>query len=318
MKRALIIVGCVLCVIATVFVVIYVLMRTDIIGKEDIVPTEVSIFTDDAGRTYTEKNWMWKPIESKKIISYKDVSGVKTTTVSLALADGLFYDVRIPDVPYIYDFGKTIWAEDGSFMIRVVGQATMDTLSQLAGIDDGDNINQYTLKSKDGVKGAKTIATIIDGSAIIVNIYDGDETYSIIRDSIADNRSSYTIDEIPFSKGCKYLQSVKYEGNFVQSVTIGNESSLSNNKYLFADGTLWIQSVVIPYEQAVKYSLAKLVTSSPTGKVEQYYETDTITFAKSSDYYIAVIYVNANTSVTIVGEGEEALCNIVSIIAGRN
>lgn len=314
-KRILCISACVISILLTAAIVIFVLIKTGILDFNKIDPFEVRTFVTDDGLTYTEKIWTWKPIESKKIISYHENVADKTVTVSLALDNSRYYDIKIPDVPYIYDFGKTVWAEDGSFMIRVVGQANMDTLAALAGIDNGENINQYTLRSKDGVKGARTLATLIDDVAIIVNVYEGDSCYSIIRDSIANNHASYVIDEIPYSSGCKTLTSLKYSGSFTRSVINDGSNSLSQSKYLFEGGALWIQTVVLPYDQAVRYSLEKLVTSSRSGKVEQVYKTDKVSFASSGNYYVAVVYINTNTSLTFVGEGEEALCNIVSMLS---
>lgn len=313
MKRVLSIIGVCLCVVLTVGVLVGVLLYTGVLDKKDILPATVYTYTSEDGRIYTEKAWDWKPIESKKVISYKDVSVVDKRTISLSLESGLYYDISIPDVPYIYDFGKTVWAEDGSFMIRVVGRANMTTLSALAGIDNGENINQFTLKSKDGVKGARTLATIIDDVAIVVNVYSGDETYSILRDSIANNRETYEIQDIVYAKGCKYLDEISYTGSYIRSVTY-DEMSMSNKKYLFEDGALWIQSVVMSFNDTAKLYQEKLMTASPSGKVEQYYISDKIMFAKSGEYYAAVVYYNTNTSIAMVGQGEEALCNIVSII----
>lgn len=314
-KKIMSTLACVISIVATLAIVLFVLFRTGVLNPNGVLPTEVRTFTTDDGLIYTEKIWTWNPIESKKIISYHEGVSDKTTVVSLALDNSVYYDIRIPDIPYIYDFGKTVWAEDGSFMIRVVGQASMDNLSALAGIDNGENINQYTLRSKDGVKGAKTLATLIDGTAIIINVFDNDNYYSILRDSISNNRKSYEIEEIPYSKGCKTLSVLEYSGRYTRSVRDDNSKSLSQSKYLFEDGALWIQTMVIPYEQAVKYSLEKLVTSSKSGKVEQIYQTDSVSFASSGDYYVAVVYLNTNTSITYVGEGEEALCNIISMIS---
>lgn len=313
MKKVVTIIGIIVCVIVTIGVAVFVLVYTGVLSKNDISLSSVSTYTTEDGLTYTEKKWDWSPKESKQIISYVDTSAVSKRVVTLSLDSGLYYDVKIPDVPYIYDFGKTVWAEDGSFMIRVIGNADMSTLSAMAGIDNGENINQFTIKSPDGKKGARVVATLIGNTAIIANVYYGNDAYSIIRDSIADNRDSYEIGEVPFAKGCTYLKEVSYTGTFAPSISY-SEVSMSSDKHLFENGALWVQSIVQPFDQASKLYLEKLVTASASGKVEQYYTSDKLMFAKSGTYYCAVIYHNTNTSIAMVGEGEEALCNIVSII----
>ena len=315
MKRVLSIIGIIVAVLITGAVVFGVLLYTGVIKSEDIDNLSVYVYENGQGQKYTVAEWSWKPIEDKKIISYVNVPAtVPTVTVALAFDNDTYYDIKIPDVPYVYDFGKTVWAEDGSFMIRVVGNATMDNLAALAGIDNGESINQYTIKSPDGQKGARTIATLIKGTGIIVNIYSGNQTYSILRDSIADNRFTYSFSEVPYANGCKYIDKVSYTGSFIPSVSV-DDKSIKQNRHMFEEGMLWTQTVVQVYADACHTYLAKMVASSVSGKVELYYDDGVKMYAKSGDYYVGVVKLNANTCIALIGMGEEANCNIVSIMS---
>ena len=315
MKRVLSIVGVLAAVIVTVAIVGGVLMYTGVFSKDDVLQEPVSIYDSQDGRKYTEARWDWVPQESKKIISYvNDTSSISKVTVALAVDNYTFYDITIPNVPYVYDFGKTVWAKDGSFMIRVIGQANMNTLSALAGIDNGENINQYTLKTPDGVKGSRTIATLVGDTAIVVNVYSGDKTYSILRDSIANNRETYTISEVPYSDWCKYIDAIVYSGSYMPTVVV-QDVSLQQNRYMFEDGMLWQQTVVQSFDDTCNIYLSKMVVASESGMVEVEYNDGKKLYAESGSYCVGVISYNTNTSIALIGNGEEARCNIVSVLS---
>lgn len=313
MKRVLTIVGVVLAVIVTICVLVFVLFYTGVLKKEDVDGESVHVYEDDAGHVYTERVWDWKPIESKRIISYHDSVSTPTKIVTLMLSDNTFYDVTIPDVPYMFDFGRTLWASDGSFMIRVVGDVNISNLSSIAGIDNGENINQFTLRNKDGVKGQRVIATLIDDVAVVVNVYQGDDTFTILHNSIANNREAYTVEDVTYAKSCKTLNALEYSGKYTPSIAVDGVS-LYQTKHLFEDGSLWYQGVTKSFSDVCKEYMVKLCAFSITGKIEEVYNNGDVLYAKSGSYHLAVISYNANTCLVIVGDGEEALCNILSNI----
>lgn len=314
MRKIVLVIVSVLTVAITGLIVVAVLSYTGIIGGDLLDRRTVRVYEDENGNVYTEANWTWKPIESKKVISYHDDVSTKRRDVTLLLSDTEFYDMEVPDVPCVYDFGRTVWAEDGSFMIRVIGDASIDNLASLAGIDNGENMNQYTLRNKDGVKGQRILATLIGNTAIVVNVYSGDDAYSILFDSISKNRNVYEFNGVQYSKDCKVLSEVSYSGKYTRSVIV-NDVSLHQIKYMFEDGSLWHQVVVKTFDDTCREYMIKICAFSRVGQIEELYNNGSVLYARSGDYYLAVISYNSNTCLTIVGQGEEAKCNIVSILA---
>lgn len=317
LKKVFLFLGGLLLVALTIGVAVFVLSYTGVINTKPVDLTSVYVYHDDAGRTYTEAEWDWHPIESKKIISYVDTIRTPTTKVVLSFDNYTYYDMVIPDVPYIQDFGKTIWAEDGSFMVRVIGDATMENLSAIAGIDNGENMNQYSLRSKSGVKGSRTIATIIGTTAVVVNVYDGDAAFSIMHDALSNNRTTYSIADVPYAKSCKTLSQLVYTGQFIPSIEVV-KASLYQERHLFENGSLWSQSVTKSFDDTSTLYLIKISALSDTRVIEEVYNDGKVLFARSGDYYLGVVKVNANTCTVLVGEGEEAYCNIIANIAEMN
>ena len=312
MKRILIIIGAIVLVIAAGLFTWFFLTYTELLSPKDVDRKTVYTYTNDDGLVYTERQWDWKPMNNKEEIHYTEDIFTPVRTVQLNLVDEVYYDINIPDVPIIYDFGKTIYAEDGSFEIRVVGNVTLDNLSAMAGIDKGTALNQLTIVNSEKSKGKRIIATVVDDCGIIANIFNNDEYYSIIRDSLGKNHKSYLIDEIPYSDTCNYLSELVYTGSFVPQL-IYRDITLESTKHLFEYGYLWTQSIVEPFYRAKQLWLTKMVVTSGM-PVDSIYETDDILFASAGDVYIGVVNYNTNTSIVLIGEGEEAYCNIVSII----
>lgn len=310
MKKVIPIVVSILGLAVTITVVLAVLYYTGVISSDVVEPKSVSVYEDESGLKYTEASWDWKPTESGKVISYHESVTAPTTQVILELANCSFYKMTIPDVPYIYDFGKTVWAVDGSFMIRVIGGADMSNLSAIAGIDNGENMNQFTIRNKDGVKGQRVLATLIGDTAIVVNVYEGDNNFSILLNSISENRDVLEIEEVPFARSLKELDSISYSGEFTHSVRV-SDVSLYQNKYLFESGCLWSQGVVKSFNDTCRDYMIKLTAFSKTGLIEEMYNNGRVLYAKSGDYHLAVIAQNSNTCLVIVGQGDEAKCNVI-------
>lgn len=312
MKKVITIICSVLAVCLTIGFVVWVLFYTGILGKEVLNQQTVYRYTTSEGLVYTEAEWTWKPVEYRKVISYVNSSNLPSQTVALHLYDNVYYDVAIPDSEYIYDYGKTIWAIDGSYMIRVVGDATMDNLSMLAGLDNGQTLNQVTLCSQDKQKGCKIIVTLVDGYAIIANVYYGDETYSIIRDSLSNGKGSYDFDASSYLNDYILLNDLSYNGRYVGRVVF-QEVDLETRKYMFEDGTLWTSCNFDSMLNTRQTYINRLCAASGH-KLDEVYQTQSIYYAKSGDYYLGLISYNANTTIVIMGDGEESKCNIISCI----
>lgn len=311
MKKLLLIFVSILAVLVTGAVLVFVLVYTGVIDLSDtpIIPAD-KVYQDEDGHIYTESRWEWHPIESKEVISYIPNTSVKTRTLHLLLHDSTYYDITVPDIPYIYDYGKTIWAVDGSYMVRIMGDADIYNLASLAGIDNGENINQYTLRNVDGKKGARTLATLIGDYVIIVNVYQGDENYSVLYDSIANNRETYEISEVPYAKSLKQLQNVSYEGKYAQSIT-ADGNSLVLGQQRFQEGSLRWRNVTEKFDDACNTYLIQLSQFSETGLIEEVYRTDNVLYARSGSYYLLIVNKTSNMCFLMLGCGEEANCNIV-------
>lgn len=316
MKKAFIIAGAVIVVLAVVGFLVFVLSYTGVLDPKVVDNRDVYYYTTDDGLSYTEAEFTWHAMEGDEVIQYVENYNIPSTVIAMNLDGNTYYDISIPDKEIIYDFGKTVYAVDGSFVIRILGGAKLDNLSALAGIDNGIAVNQITLVSNDKVKGRRTIVTIVDDSAIVVDVYGTNEEYSLLRDSLATNHASREIGDIPYSANLIRLSEISYEGSFAPQV-VYKDVSLTQQRYLFADGSLYTQSVVEPFYKAKREYLARLVATSG-GQVDTLYEDDDALFAKSGDYYVGVINYNTNTSIVLIGKGEEAYCNIVSVMALAN
>lgn len=311
-KRIISILVSILLIIATIGVVIFVLNKTGIINKDKLDKVEVHTYEDENGYTYTEREWSWKPAESRKVINYIDMNNAETQTIALHLEDTTFYNITVPTGNVIYDYGKTVWAEDGSYLIRVIGDVTLDTLSKAAGIDKGIALDQTTLSSPDDVKGARTLCTLIDDTAIIVNVYSGNETYSIIRDSLTSNKDVIYINEVEYSNTYTELTKVNYTGQYIPQVHF-SEFDLSWLQYLFADGQLSVYTKYDKMHNIEDTLLAQLNVFSQSA-IDETFRTDSMLYAKAGDWYLGLFKYNTNTTVVLFGSGEEAKCNIVALL----
>lgn len=311
MKKAGTIIICTLGILLTLGVGIFTLFQVGVLEFRGMDTVNVYTYTDDMGRKYTEREWDWKPIESKELIEYVDVSELEKQTVTLSLTPGTFYDLEIPIGNYIYDYGKTIYAEDGSYLIRVVADCSLDDLSSTAGIDDGINIDKVTLTSPEDKKGMKIVCTLIDKYAIIVNVYSGNENYSTLCDALL-NKETYSIPSITKSEDFKLLDSITYSGEYVAQVVF-KSIDLSWNKYLFEEGELVTAVSYSPMTDTFDEYITKLMAFSRS-PISELYQSKSMCYAKAGEYELGLLEYNDNTVIVLIGRGEESKCNIVSIM----
>ncbi len=312
MKKVFTIIGGVLVLIITVVVVMLIANYTGLFGDDVLNKQDVYVYTTNDGHTYTEARWNWKPVEFKKLINYTDTSSLPKVTVALHLDGDMYYDISLPNDEYIYDYGKTIWAIDGSYMVRVISGASMDTLSSVAGIGNGLALNQTTICTQDKVKGMKTIATLIGSYAVVANVYYGDEAWSILRDSLSNGSTSYVIDDISYADGYVELKELSYTGKYVGQVVFQNVD-LTQHKYMFEGGVLWVSSTFDKLVDVKNTYLKRLIAASG-GSIEETYSANGMFYAKSGSYYLGLIAYNANTTIVLFGDGEETKCNIITIM----
>lgn len=268
-------------------------------------------YTED-GKVYTTLNWRWQPIESKLMIEEVSEVTLPTRTIPMHLEENIYVDVEIPDVDVVQDYGKTVWASDGSFILRVLGNVTIDSLPESLGIDEFEVVNDNTIMTPSTKKGSKIIATVVDNYAIVANVYTGNETYSIIKETV-ENVTSYTVDSTHISDDAKTLDSLPYNGSFAPQISVQN-IGLESKQYLFENGSLWLETCLQPLHKAEELYLNKLYKLSNC-LIESTYTEHGIFYATAGDYHVCIIAYNTNTCVVLFGSGEEAYANIVYAIS---
>ena len=259
---------------------------------------------DSNGKLYTERQWEWKPVEFKDTINYVSTTEVSKRVVTLHVNECTFIDVTVPDTDVINDYGKTIWAIDGSYTVRIIGNATKDTLSKLAGIDN-PIIEGNSISSPVDKEGKKTVAKLIGDYCVVADIYVGDSNYSIIRDSLFNQElSTYEHNNSSYKFNITELSNLIYNGNYCPQIEI-REISLSSKRNLFEKGFLWNQSNMIPLYKAERQYIAKLEKLAECS-VEEFYTDGGILYAKAGDYYLGLVSYNTNTTISLLGQGDEA------------
>lgn len=315
MNKILKIVIIIVAIVATIGFGIFAIIYSGIIYSSE-EKAVVTINTNEEGKTFTTREWVWQPAEEDGLISYlPDSDNIETQTITLCLQGNNYVDIEIPsNIEYISDYGKTVYAEDGSFLIRVIQDTTLTNLSTKAGITDSQSLSKICVASKEDKEGTKTIATLLDndnGYAILVNIYSGNEAYTVIRNSILQ-ASTYEKKDIKFSNDLKQLDTLDYSGNFTNQIIV-NDINLSQIQYLFAEGQLYQQSVVEPMSKIYEQYLITLNTLS-NSEISTIYESSGVVYAEAGGYYLGLFAYNSNTTIVFIGSGEESKCNIISLL----
>lgn len=312
MSRVIKIIIVAIIVAITIFTVYFVLTKTGVLGVKLFKP-QVSTFSTDNGKIYTIRDWKWTPVEYTGKINKVEASSLPSRKVLLSTDRDSYYTVRIPDKNYITDFGKTIYAEDGSYMIRILSDIRTADLGVVAGITDPILIDSKCILTNDKAKGKRTVARLLDDStAVVADIYYGDDTYSIISDSIINNKSIISGADVSYTGDSVQLSDIIYSGKYVGQVTF-QKVDLQMQKYLFADGYLWIQSDLNPLKDVQNRYLKKLVNIA-SQSITASYMNSSIVYAEAGDYTLGLFSYNTNTTIVLIGQGEEARCNIVSTL----
>ena len=313
MKKVLKIIISILVILITIATVAFALIKTGVIDLTKIDKVNVYTHKDDNGFVYTTREWDWTPAKTTETIKYVDTTNIEKQTVSVNISGINYYSIDVPVGAYIYDYGKTIWAEDGSYLIRVISDCTLDNLSLMAGIDDGEALDQVTLTSKESRRKARTLCKLVDDdTAVVINVYSGSDTYSIIRDSLVSNNEMIHKDTIEYSDNFKELDAISYSGKFVAQV-IYSQIDLDWLRYLFEDGELSIYAKFDSLAMVRSDVLAQLIVYAGA-PIDEMYEDENVVYAKAGDWYVGMVRHNTNTTIVFIGSGEEAKCNIVSLI----
>lgn len=268
---------------------------------------------DINGNIYTERQWEWNPQKSRVKINYVNTDNLDKIIVPLHIGEYCFVDIALPNIKYINDYGKTICAVDGSYTVRVIGDTNIGDLASLAGLSNPTYINDNTICSDSNTKGKMTIARYIDGCCILADIYTGDSTYSILRDCLSDEEMSvYSYKNESYKDYANNLENIVYNGQFCAQVSM-QEVSLESHRYLFEEGFLWQQSNMIQFYETERQYIAKLEKLAGCS-VEEYYINGQLLYAKAGDFYVGLVAYNSNTTLSMLGQGDEAKCNIVTVL----
>lgn len=301
-------------ILVAIGVVLGVLTYTGVFDREDVSENKVLVQTDDRGRQYTSRQYSWKPLEYRKqILLVPDTSRISKQTVSVNLHDNVYYDIKVPtETSYFCDYGKTVFADDGSWQIRVLSEATLDNIGQLAGIVDGDSLSSNVIQTKYENKGAKSIATIFDGYAVVCTVYQGDAAYTIMRNSLVENQNPYTVDTPTYSNELNRMESLSYDGSYVAQVKY-NKNDISLEQWYFADGNMYISTDLRAFADITDIYLIKLCKESRSS-IDSIYQSGGVLYATAGDYQLGLITYNSNTTIVMFGKGEESRCNVLSYL----
>lgn len=307
LKRLLVIFICVAAVIATGVLVYFVGTYTGLFNKEKIDRVHVYEYETEDGRVYTKREFEWKPITKKTKITLINEEA-HSIRIPLILSRGVYTYLDIPDVPIINDMGKTIYAEDGSFMIRVIGNTTMDNLSAVAGIDNGTNLNQFTIVTKEGKRGPRTFATLIQDSGVIINVFSGDDYFTTFYNSLQNGLE--VVSDVNASLNGMYDTSLlEYNGMYAPSV-YPKVRSMQAETFMFKSGYLYSQTVALSPKDAITTYLQDLAILANTENISQYYENDKLFVAQVDDWTLGILKLDSSASMVMIGSGDEAWCNI--------
>lgn len=304
----------IVCLIVTIGVVFGVLMYTGIISFNTVEENHVLVNKDENGKTYTQREFIWRPKEYKKqILLVPDTSKVAKQVVSVNLYDNVYYDIKVPaETDYICDYGKTIYATDGSWQIRVMGGATAANLGSLTGIADGDSLSSNIIQTKYEDKGAKSIATLFDGYAVVCTIYEGDVAYTVMKNSIIENQNPYTVAAPTYTTDLNRLSKLSYSGSYC-SQTSWSGNDITAHQIYFAEGEMYIATEFNNISKVKDDYLVQLCKISGAD-ISEIYDAKGILYARAGDYHVGLLSYNENTTVVLFGNGEEAECNILSYL----
>ena len=280
----------------------------------------------DDGTISTKRKWVFSPYKSKEVINEEpSIDGeVVTKKIPMLVADNMYFFVPVPEGDYEWDFGRTLWMIDGTVRVRIIGSSTVEELDRIAGIDNPRVKSEEDTKvimSPVDKEGVKTIATVIPRTsyAVVVDIYkDIPGYFDIVHTSILrgiqsqqwaknptymNNVNAVKLDEIPAT-----VSDIRPTVSF-------NNLSMSLDSYLFRDGSLYITGVTEKFTK-VKRDYAAFFEVMSGGVLDSYYDTNRILYGTRNEYTIGVINYNSNSAIVLLGRGEEARVNILSIIRG--
>ena len=272
----------------------------------------VTITKTDDGHIYTKSEDLWLPNKADDVIYLPVVDKLETQSVYL-LADGTqYFKISIPATEYEYTNFSTIRATDGSYELHVMHEMNEDI--HYADSSMGSDYCSYTSET---VEGTKTITyRNANGNGIIAIIYSGNDIAGLFKNQLTSFDRNGPIVNLSIDAYQQYRTDNKptYSGQFVPSCENLDTPSMITNTWYFNDG--YLMSVVNNYNlQEVEYSyLVRMYIITGTAKLDKYYSTKNVFYVESGDYTLLLVKISETAVNTYLGKGEEARCNIISLL----
>ena len=270
----------------------------------------IRLMKDEYGKLYTVDEWKWKPIETKEKISYiPDCSYVSTMDVVLHLEDNKYVSMNIKDSEYYSDNMKTIYARDGSYIIQVSSGCTFENLANFAGIQKPQVDDVGIMTSIAEVQGAYVIATVVEEDiAVIAKIYNDSEVYSTILNSYRNGLDVFEV-RIPNEIEEPKVLSIIPESDLYLPTATPDYAELTFYSYHYADGSLYVQNKVDSLKSLRDSYKIKLNVLSGSA-INTYYSDKKIYYAEAGECTLGLLSISTNSTIVMIGNGEEARANI--------
>lgn len=286
---------------------------------------------DDDGTISTERDWEFVPYKGDEEIkssivydaNYRDVNQVRD--VPMYIASNTKVNLSIPaGIEYEWDYGKTLYALNGEFKVKIVTAMDDSDLLAKAGIDNPKTVDGTSdvFITNDSTKGPKTICTFIGKTSygIIADIYkDTNDALNIIGNSLIElsKKGLYNnsillsmrndvekVNALPEIDGelAKYKSSISVDGLYMQ---------LYSKRY--EDGNIYSMTVTNPIQLCIR-DYVDILEIMSGHKISSYYQDTKIFYSESDEYSLGLIKISNNATTVLIGKGIECRANILKVL----
>lgn len=279
------------------------------------IENNVTITKTEDGYISTKREWTWKSQLQDEPLVYDPayMLDAKTKPAYLHISDRDYFKLNIPDTSCFYENGKCIWANDGSFYIELTYVGDVEISPKLFELDlitptydEETGVSTY-VHSNNTVSMVKNIGDYI----IRMNVHSNDVNYTILKYAMNTINDVTTFEEVPYMENPIKLDTLRYIGRFISTAEF-NEVTLETKRYLYEDGALWQQCQLDRFDTIKKQYIAKAYALSGE-PIAKEYSTEYIYYAKMGNWHVCCVKYNTNTTLTLLGYGSEAECNIYAI-----
>lgn len=306
-KKIILILATILIIGVTIVTVCFVTTETGLLEKKEDVADIITMYTED-GKLYTESRWAWSPVTSREKIKYDESLQCNTAQHRFLLSDGITCSLDIPDVPVITDYGKSIYAVDGSFSVRVLHDVNVDTVVSTAGIANGESVSRTIYCTKSGTKGKCSVVRLFEeySTAIVIDVYTGSEYFTAMYKSLINTKEIKPL-TVEYSTLISDVEGISYTGEYSPYFTFTEGTYLLQQQY-FADGWINAQTITDSLSNVLSNNVMNTIALYGTPTIQH---IDEVYLLQTGEMYVCIVERNSNTCVVLTGCGEEAYCNIV-------